>query len=203
MTYRALQETSRRQSLGIPTADLSSKLANQATDPGRVDYWLSYAADAHLHLGDMLQQQQKYSDATVEYRAGLVIASRLNADDPGNTKFLEHLSLGYGKLGDALIETNDIDEAISDINSNINLTDGLVKDLSANIRFLLYQEWSHFRRGVRSWRSNAMTMRTENLRPTSRVSKGCAGAIRTIPARCLTPPTRTNGSEMRSGCNIK
>ena len=68
--------------------DLSSKLANQATDPGRVDYWLSYAADAHLHLGDMLQQQQKYSDATVEYRAGLVIASRLNADDPEIRNFL-------------------------------------------------------------------------------------------------------------------
>jgi tetratricopeptide (TPR) repeat protein len=30
---------------------------------------------------------------------------------------------------------------------NIRLTDSLVKDLSANIRWLIYQEWAHFRKG--------------------------------------------------------
>lgn len=126
---------------------LSNTLAGRTSDRAQTDFWRSYAADAHLRLGDMLEQQDKYDGAADEYRAGLAIASRLNEDEPGNAKFLEHLSLGHGKLGDALIASQKMDQAMGEIDLNISLTDSLVKDLSANIRWLLYQEWSHFRKG--------------------------------------------------------
>jgi tetratricopeptide (TPR) repeat protein len=127
--------------------DLANKLADRTADRMQADFWRSYAADAHLRLGDMLQAQKKYDAGAAEDRAGLAIASRLHDDEPGNAKFLEHLSLGYGKLGDALIAGNDPDQAIKDIDLNINLSNVLVNDLSANIRWMLYQEWSHLRKG--------------------------------------------------------
>ena len=126
---------------------LANALADRMSDRAQADFWRSYAADAHLRLGDMQEQQKNYAAAAAEYRAGLAIASLLHADDPGNAKFLEHLSLGHGKLGDALISSDDLDQAMKEIDQNISLTDSLVNDLSANIRWLLYQEWAHLRKG--------------------------------------------------------
>ena len=127
--------------------NLANILADRASDQVQARFWRSYAADAHLRLGDASQQQKKYDTEAEEYRAGVAIASRLNADEPSNAKFLEHLSLGHGKLGEALIASNKFAEATKEIDLNISLTDSLVKDLSANIRWLLYQEWSHLRKG--------------------------------------------------------
>ena len=127
--------------------NLADKVAGRMPDPTEADFWRSYAADAHLRLGDLLEQQKKHAAAADEYRAGLAIASLLHADQPGNAKFLEHLSLGHGKLGDALISTDDLDQAMKEIDQNIALSDSLVNGLSANIRWLLYQEWAHLRKG--------------------------------------------------------
>ncbi len=127
--------------------DLANKLADHTPDRAQADFWRSFAADAHLRLGDMAQAQEDYVAASAEDRAGLAIASRLHDDEPGNAKFLEHLSLGYGKLGDALIASNDPNQAIKNIDVNIDLSNVLVNDLSANIRWMLYQEWSHLRKG--------------------------------------------------------
>jgi tetratricopeptide (TPR) repeat protein len=126
---------------------VAEALAERTSDRAQADFWRSYAADAHLHLGDLLQQQKRYGEAATQYRAGLAIAARINADEPGNAQYLEHLSLGHGKLGDALIAGNDLQDAVKEIDLNISLTDVLVKDLSANIRWLIYQNWSHFRKG--------------------------------------------------------
>jgi tetratricopeptide (TPR) repeat protein len=120
-------------------------LAAKTADRVRADFWLSYAADAHLRLGDMLAQQHKFADAATEYQSGLTIASRLTSDQPDNTKYLEHLSLGHGKLGDSLISSGDLGNAAREIDSNIDLSDSLVRD--TNIRWLIYQEWAHLRKG--------------------------------------------------------
>ncbi len=125
----------------------ANALADATTDKAQSDFWRSYAADAHLRLGDMAQQRGKFDESAGEYKAGVALAAGLNADEPGNAKFLEHLSLGHGKLGDALIASGDLDQAMREIDQNIVLSDVLVNDLAANIRWLLYQEWSHFRKG--------------------------------------------------------
>jgi tetratricopeptide (TPR) repeat protein len=127
--------------------NLANKLAAGTSDQTQADFWLNYAADAHLRLGDILEQQRRYDEAAAEYQAGLDIAAHINMDEPGNTKFLEVLSLGHGKLGDSLINSNNIDRAMQEIEQNIKLSDFLVRDLAANIQWLLYQEWAHLRKG--------------------------------------------------------
>jgi tetratricopeptide (TPR) repeat protein len=126
---------------------LAEKLAAANSDPKEADFWLSYAADAHLRIGDMLQQQHKLDEAEAEYSTGVRIASLLTADDRANAKYLEHLSLAHGKLGDVLISSNKLNDAAKEIDLNITLTNTLVNNVSANIRWLIYQEWSHLRKG--------------------------------------------------------
>ena len=81
----------------------ATKLASGARDPHQADYWLSYAADAHLRLGDISVQRKQLDDEISEYKRGIEIAEKISADDPENTKYIETASMGHGKLGEALV----------------------------------------------------------------------------------------------------
>ena len=55
--------------------------------------------------------------------------------------------MGHGKLGEALVAAGRLDEGMKETDRSIDLTNALVTDFSANIRWLLYQEWAHLRKG--------------------------------------------------------
>jgi tetratricopeptide (TPR) repeat protein len=126
---------------------LSDDLVKRVSDSTEADFWRSFGADAHLRLGDMQFQAKNYTDAAAEYRQGLTVAQTLHDKEPGNAKFLEHLSLAHGKLSDALISSNNLDQAMQEVALNISLSDDLVDEFASNVRWLLYREWAHLRKG--------------------------------------------------------
>ncbi len=125
----------------------ASALADHAGDPRQADHWLSYAADAHLRLGDVFLQRKRLDDEIAEYQRGVDIAEKISADDPEDTKSIETASMGHGKLGEALTAAGRLDEAMAQIDRDLDQTNKLVTDFSANIRWLIYQEWAHLRKG--------------------------------------------------------
>ena len=48
--------------------DTATTFASKARDPHQADYWLSYAADAHLRLGDIFVQHKQLDDEIAEYK---------------------------------------------------------------------------------------------------------------------------------------
>jgi hypothetical protein len=149
-----------------------------------------------LRLSDMQFQAKNYTDAAAEYRQGLTVTQALHDKEAGNAKFLEHLSLAHGKLSDALISSNNLDQAMQEVALNISLSDDLVDEFARNVRWLLYREWARERGCVAGAAALPGRLRGISAIPT-RASRQCGRANPAMSARLTTSPTRINGWVMR------
>jgi tetratricopeptide (TPR) repeat protein len=127
--------------------DLAEKRAQKAADSSRADFWRAYGAEAYMRLGDVSRQQKKFAGEVSNYRRGVELAAAISARHPDNTKYIEDLTLARGRLSDALVAGGRLPEANEEIDQSVDLANKLVADFSANIRWLIYQEWAHLRKG--------------------------------------------------------
>ncbi len=80
---------------------------------------------AHNGLGDVLVRQGNLPEALKSYRAGLAIAERLAAADPGNAQAQRDLSVSYDRIGDVLVRQGNLPEALKSYRAGLAIRERL------------------------------------------------------------------------------
>ena len=130
--YEILGDTAKQFTRVTEAHQLFAALADEHPDDLAYHRQLGVALN---ELGIVQRAQGKFNEALANHRTSLVIAERVSAADPGNSKWQHDLVVAHGHVGDVLVEQGGLDEALTHYRAAVAVGERLTMADPSDVRW--------------------------------------------------------------------